>query len=140
MLRTLYTKTMRDQRRGLLGWSIGTALTVFIMAAIWPSFSEMDLTSMLAQYPEAMKEAFNITSMTTGAGYMNAELFSLMLPAIFIIFAVARGARLIAGEERSARSTCSRRCRSRDGASSWRRARRWRPTSPCWRSCCSCRS
>ncbi len=99
MLRTLYTKTMRDQRRGLLGWSIGTALTVFIMAAIWPSFSEMDLTSMLAQYPEAMKEAFNITSMTTGAGYMNAELFSLMLPAIFIIFAVARGARLIAGEE-----------------------------------------
>jgi ABC-2 type transport system permease protein len=37
--------------------------------------------------------------MTTGAGYLNAELFSIVLPAIFIIFAVARGARLVAGEE-----------------------------------------
>jgi ABC-2 type transport system permease protein len=99
MASNVFTKTLRDQRRGLLGWGIGTALTVVIMAAIWPSFSDMDLTAMLAQYPEAMKEAFNITSMTTGSGYLNAELFSLMLPAIFIIFGVARGARLIAGEE-----------------------------------------
>jgi ABC-2 type transport system permease protein len=99
MLANLFTKTLRDQRRGLLGWSIGTALTVVVMAAIWPSFSKMDLTSMLAQYPEAIKEAFNVGNMTTGTGYLNAELFSLMLPAIFIIFAVARGARLVAGEE-----------------------------------------
>ena len=95
----LFAKTLRDQRRGLVGWSIGTALTVVVMAAIWPSFSAIDLTALLSQYPEAMKQAFNITSMTTGSGYLNAELFSLMLPAIFIIFAVARGARLVAGEE-----------------------------------------
>ncbi len=99
MFANVFTKTLRDQRRSLLGWSIGVALTVVIMAAIWPSFSGMDLTAFLAQYPEAMKEAFNISEMTTGAGYLNAELFSRMLPAIFIIFAVARGARLVAGEE-----------------------------------------
>ncbi|MGZ4718581.1 MAG: ABC transporter permease subunit [Acidimicrobiales bacterium] len=99
MLANVFAKTLRDQRHSLIGWSIGTALTVVIMAAIWPSFSDMDLDSLLSQYPEAMKEAFNITGMTTGTGYINAELFSLMLPAMFIIFAVARGARLIAGEE-----------------------------------------
>ncbi len=99
MFRSVFSKTLWDQRHGLAGWSIGTALTVVVMAAIWPSFSKMDLTSMLSQYPETLKKIFNITSMTTGTGYMNAELFSLMLPAIFIVFAVARGARLIAGEE-----------------------------------------
>ncbi len=99
MFANVFTKTLRDQRRSLIGWSVGIALTVVVMAAIWPSFSAMDMTAFLAQYPEAMKEAFNISDMTTGAGYLNAELFSLMLPAIFTIFAVARGARLVAGEE-----------------------------------------
>ncbi len=99
MLGSVFAKTMRDQRRGLIGWSIGTALTVVVMAAIWPSYSDMDIESLLAQYPDALKEIFNIDKMTTGAGYLNAELFSLMLPAMFVIFGVARGARLIAGEE-----------------------------------------
>ena len=37
--------------------------------------------------------------MSTGIGFMNAELFSVLLPAMFIIYAVARGARFVAGEE-----------------------------------------
>jgi len=99
MFANVFTKTLRDDRRGLIGWGIGIALTVVIMAAIFPSFADMDIDALLEQYPDAMKEVFNISSMSTGAGYINGELFSLMLPAIFIIFAVARGARYVAGEE-----------------------------------------
>ncbi len=99
MERSVFTKTLRDQRRGLIAWGIGTALTVVLMAAIWPSFSDIDIEGLLAQYPAALKEVFNVGAMSTGAGYLNAELFSLMLPAIFIIFAVGRGARVLAGEE-----------------------------------------
>jgi ABC-2 type transport system permease protein len=99
MFANVLTKTLHDQRRGLLGWSIGVALTVLLMGGIWPSFSDMDINALLDQYPEAMKQLFNVTDMGTGSGYLNAELFSLMLPAMFVIFAVARGARLVAGEE-----------------------------------------
>ena len=100
MFRSVFRKTLWDQRHGLIGWSIGTTLTVIVMAAIWPSYSSMDLKSILAQYPEAMKRIFNVADMTTGTGYMNAELFSLLLPALFVIYpAVAHGSRLIAGEE-----------------------------------------
>lgn len=99
MFRNVFTKNLRDQRRGVFGWSIGIALTVVLMSAVWPSFSDMDIDRLLADYPPAMKEIFNVTNMGTGSGYLNAELFSLMLPAMFIIFAVARGARLVAGEE-----------------------------------------
>lgn len=99
MLTSIFTKTLHDQRRGLVGWGLGIAATVMVMGAIWPSFSDMDIDGLLAQYPEALRELFNVRSMSTGAGYLNAELFSLMLPAIFIVFAVGRGARLIAAEE-----------------------------------------
>ena len=99
MFANVLTKTWHDQRRGVLGWSVGLALTVLLMGGIWPSFSDMDINALLDQYPEAMKQIFNVTDMGTGAGYLNAELFSIMLPAMFVIFAIARGARLVAGEE-----------------------------------------
>lgn len=99
MLANVFLKSLRDQRRSLIGWSIGLMATVGMMAAIWPSFADMDLTKMMEQYPDSLKEAFNVTDMSTASGYLNAELFSFMIPAMFIIFAVGRGARLIAGEE-----------------------------------------
>jgi ABC-2 type transport system permease protein len=33
---------------------------------------------------------------------MNAELFTLLLPALFLTYAIGRGARLVAGESRGA--------------------------------------
>lgn len=100
MFRSVFLKNLRDQRRGIIGWGIGIVAIVLVMAAVWPSIRDMpDLDKFLAAYPEAMRELFNIESMTSGPGFLNAELFSIMLPLAFVIFAVARGARLVAGEE-----------------------------------------
>jgi ABC-2 type transport system permease protein len=100
MFRNVFLKTMRDQRRTLLGWGIGVVLLVGIEAALWPSIRDMpDLEDFFANYPEAMKELFNLDAMMTPSGFMNAELFTLVLPILFIIFGISRGARMIAGEE-----------------------------------------
>lgn len=100
MKRTVFTKDLADQVRGLVGWSIGIALTVVIMGAFWPAMSGIpDFESFIEAYPEEMRRLFRIEGMTSGTGYFNVELFSLMLPIIFIIFGVARGSRLLAGEE-----------------------------------------
>lgn len=100
MLRGVYLKTLRDLRRALLGWSIGIAALVLVEAAVWPSFRDMpDIEDLMAQYPDYMKELFDVESMTSGLGFMNAELFSLLLPALFVTYAIGRGARLVAGEE-----------------------------------------
>lgn len=102
MLRSVFGKALRDQRWALLGWGTGVVLLVLIEAAVWPTFSDMpDVNKFLQNYPEAFRKLFDIESMTTGTGFMNAELFTLMLPLLFIIFAVGRGARMIAGEEES---------------------------------------
>jgi len=100
MFGNVFLKTIRDQRRGLLGWGIGVVLLVAIEAAFWPSIRDMpDLEDFLANYPEAMQQMFNLDAMTTPSGFMNAELFTLTLPVLFIIFGVGHGARMIAGEE-----------------------------------------
>jgi ABC-2 type transport system permease protein len=57
------------------------------------------LKDMLANYPEAMQKMFNLDAMTTASGFMNAELFTLVLPMLFIIYGIGHGARMIAGEE-----------------------------------------
>ena len=100
MLRGVYLKTLRDLRRAVLGWSTGLAALVLVEAAVWPSFRDMpDIEDLMAQYPDYMKDLFDIESMTSGLGFLNAELFTLLLPALLVIYAIGRGARLVAGEE-----------------------------------------
>ena len=100
MLSSVVTKTLRDQRRAFVGWSVGLALIVMLMASIWPTVRDMpDLDRFLQNYPEAMRELFDIQSIGTGSGYMNAELFTMIVPLIFLFFGVGRGARLVGGEE-----------------------------------------
>ena len=71
-------------------------------AAVWPTMRDMpDLSHFLDSYPKAMRDLFDLDAMATGTGFMNAELFTLMMPMLFIIYGVTRGARSIAGEEES---------------------------------------
>jgi beta-exotoxin I transport system permease protein len=102
MFRSVFTKSLRDQYRGLIGWSFGLVSLVMIMAALWPSVRDMpDLEKFLRNYPEAMRKLFNVRAIGTGKGFMNAELFTFMLPVLFIVFGIGRGARLLAGEEQA---------------------------------------
>ena len=99
MLRTTLGRSLYGMRRGLVGWGIGVAVCVWVMAAIWPSMQSMDIDALLAQYPEPLKEAFNVADYGTGTGFLNGELFSIVIPAIFAVYGIGRGARLVAGEE-----------------------------------------
>jgi ABC-2 type transport system permease protein len=100
MLANVFTKTVRDQRRSLIGWSIGVAALILIEGALWPSVRDMpNLDEFLAGYPDALKEAFNLGAMTTGTGFLNAELYTMVLPVLFLVFGISRGAKLVAGEE-----------------------------------------
>lgn len=100
MFGSVFTKTLHDLRRSTVGWAIGLVALVAIMAAFWPSIRGIGgIEDLIEFYPEAMRELFNIEAIATGAGFLDAELFSLMLPALFIVHGVGRGARLVAGEE-----------------------------------------
>ena len=102
-MRSVFVKSMRDLRRSLLWWSIGLVGMVAMMTAVYPSIRDNpELNRLVEEYPEALKAfiAFGGSiDYASGAGYLGIELFSFMVPLLFVIAAVASGAAAIAGEE-----------------------------------------
>lgn len=100
MFRTVFLKTLHDHRRGLFGWSIAIAFLVLLECALWPSIRDTPgLQDLYKSFPEEMRKFFDLEAMTTGIGFLNAELFTLLLPGMFLVYGVSRGAKAIAGEE-----------------------------------------
>ena len=99
----LTRRGIADHRRALIGWCIGTVLYIALIAAIFPSLSGSGSLDQLAQsYPDAIKSLFGIEnggSLSSGAGFLDAELFSFMLPLLILVLAIGSGARTFAGEE-----------------------------------------
>lgn len=100
VLTNVFTKTLRDGRRALVGWSIGLVLLVVLESALWPTVRHMgNIEEFVANYPEALRELFKLDQFGTGTGFLNGELYSLMLPILFLVHGIGRGARSVAGEE-----------------------------------------
>ena len=92
--------SLRAQRRAVIGWGIGLAAIAAMYAAFYPSIKES--ASQLEGYLQNMPDAFrNLigTDYTSPAGYLRAELFALLGPILFLVYAVGAGGRAIAGEE-----------------------------------------
>lgn len=96
----LFAKTLRDQRRALIGWGIGLASLATMYAAFYPSIkaSAADLAGYMEKLPEAFRNVVG-GDFTTPAGYLRSETFSSLGPILFLVFSIGAGARAIAGEE-----------------------------------------
>jgi ABC-2 type transport system permease protein len=106
MAAELARRGLLDHRRALAGWCIGVIGYAALLASIFPSFKGSgDLQKIVQRYPEALKQLFGIGSgsIGTGAGFLDAELFSLMLPLLLLVLAIGSGARAFAGEEEAGR-------------------------------------
>lgn len=96
----LLAKTVRDQRRSLLGWGAGIVGVASMYAAFYPSIvkSGSSLQGYLDNMPEAFKNLIG-GDFTSPAGYLRSETFSTLGPVLFLVFAIGAGARAVAGEE-----------------------------------------
>ncbi|HZD37756.1 MAG TPA: ABC transporter permease subunit [Actinomycetes bacterium] len=99
MLRNVFSKTVWDLRRSLLGWGIGFGLVTLLYAAYYPTLRSSDVNALLDSYPQALKEAFNLTDFSSAAGYLNSSVFTILAPLLMLVFSAAVGARAIAGDE-----------------------------------------
>ena len=103
----LLRREIVDHRRALLGWCVGIAGYVALIASIFPSIEgSADLNDLIESYPDVLKSLFGITGsgdLTSGAGFLDAELFSFMLPLFILVLAISSGTRTLAGEEDAGR-------------------------------------
>ena len=98
-LRSVYVKTIYDRRHGLLWWSVGIGLLAVAVLSVWPSVRD-EYQKLVQSYPEGLLALFGIEKGGVGSatGYLQAELFGLMVPLMLIAYMIAAGSAATAGE------------------------------------------
>jgi len=103
MLRNIFLKVLRDQRRAFIWWCLGLALLTLYVVLLYPSIHQnsAQFSKMVNSLPEALRNAFLGESgdFSSPTGFLNSELFFMMLPLIFLFYAIGMGSKAIAGEE-----------------------------------------
>lgn len=98
VLVSVVRRCLRDQRRSPLTWGIPLGLMSALELAIFPSVED-SMSKLIKSYPEALKEAFNITTMSTPAEFLNGEMFSLIIPLAIAFFAIRAATRAVSAHE-----------------------------------------
>ena len=105
MLSRILTKAIYDQKRSLIYWNLGTVLLVFLVMTMYPAVQEAGegFNDLMDALPEEMKALFyggsSDVGISTPAGWLNIEVYGLMLPFILIIYGIINAVNSIAGEE-----------------------------------------
>ena len=104
MLNNIFLKTMRDKRRSMLFWSTGlVALALVVTTLLLPSITAAaeELKRYFKLMPQEVLSVFggDLSEISTPAGFLKAEIFFLVTPLFFLVFAIGFGAGAIAGEE-----------------------------------------
>jgi ABC-2 type transport system permease protein len=103
MLRSVFGKSLRDQRRGILIWSLGIAGVGVMYAAFYPTLNSPEMIQFMEAYPKEIMDAMGITDLTTPEGYLGGTTYGILGPILIIMIAASLGTRAIAGEEEAGR-------------------------------------
>ncbi|MEU8003616.1 ABC transporter permease subunit [Catellatospora sp. NPDC049111] len=90
----LVRKTWRDDRRAIIGWAVGIAAFTTIYTSFYANFAGAAQLKDDA-LPAGMKDFLSIQDMTSGAGYLQATVYSLVGPLLVVMAALILAVRTI---------------------------------------------
>lgn len=90
---------LRGHQRYLMWWAIAVVAVTIVYVGYYPLIGEADIQTMVDSLPEGLVKALGYDTIGTAAGYIGSTVYGLLGPALLLIFAIAGGARLIAGQE-----------------------------------------
>lgn len=99
MSRSIFTQTVKEQRRGLIGWAI--ALFAIPMMYV-PSYSTFAEQGALNIKGGGIYDVMGLSDTASAAGYLNSIMYTLIGPLLLLILAISFGARSAAQEESGA--------------------------------------
>ncbi len=101
LLRNVFTKTIRDLRWPTFWTALALAIGGGYFTALYNTYTSMfKLDDLLSQLPPAARELMGgQLDLGSATGFLNIELFPLILPALLGAFAVALCSGFTAGEE-----------------------------------------
>lgn len=104
MLRSVFTKALHDRRLSITGWSTGAVLLTLFVVSVYSTLADSgDIQDFIARVPEEMLALFGADAATflTGAGYLQAQLYSLIGPILIIGLGATAAASVSATEEQT---------------------------------------
>lgn len=96
----VFTKTLRDSRRSLLGWTVGITVAAAAYASFYPQMAANG-AAQTENLPEGLRDALNMNDISSAAGYLGSTVFGLIVPLLAMFFGAAVGARVSAADEES---------------------------------------
>lgn len=96
--------TLWQRRWSTIWWLVGLFVFIFINMVFYPTFkdSAAELEKSFASLPEAALQLFGGSSdFFSPIGFLNSQIFFLMLPLLLTMLAVSLGSSLIAREEQN---------------------------------------
>jgi ABC-2 type transport system permease protein len=101
-MRPILNWTLYQRRWSMVGWSIGAFFFIFINMIFYPSFRDdaAALQKSFESLPESAIQLFGgSTDFFSPIGFLNSQIYYLMLPLILGMLAIALGSSLLAREE-----------------------------------------
>lgn len=101
ILLPLLRKSITDKVRSIGAWTLGVIAIVSVQLSVYPTIrdSATEMGNIADAFPEAFQKIFRMQDYTSEVGYLNTELFSAVLPLIFLGVGMTWGARLTTEEE-----------------------------------------
>jgi len=102
MLRNVFLKSLRDQRRALFWWIVGLLALTLYLALLYPSIAKTpEYNKILEAWPPELTYTVlgEFADYSSPEGFLNSSVFFLTAPLLFLIFTIAFGSNAIAGEE-----------------------------------------
>ena len=92
---------LRLRRRSLATWTLSVTAYVLVIILVYTSIGDIDFNQLMSQYPEEVKSFFGGESLdfSTPMGYLNAELFSLMVPLALAFLPITIASNALAAAE-----------------------------------------
>lgn len=94
--------TLWQRRWSILGWSLGVTGLIFLNLIFYPTFKDQaaELQKSFENLPAAAVQLFGgSTDFFSPVGFLNSQIFFLLLPMLIGILAISIGSSLIAREE-----------------------------------------
>lgn len=101
MNRVLFLQTWRNHWKSFLSWALVMISMNSIELSVYPTMSKSgdSMKSFLDSFPEGFKKMFRMEDYFSGPGFLNTELFSLIIPMVMIGVGLAWGAGATADDE-----------------------------------------
>ena len=103
-MKYIFSWTLRQYKVSTIWWSIALAIFMFINLIFYPTFKNeaAELQQSFENIPDAALQLLGGSAdFFSPIGYLNSQIFFIMLPMLLGILAISLGSKLLASEEQS---------------------------------------